>query len=116
MPIFTEHCIVQSSPVGEDNMIETPDRVTILGRIHVDGDYVAGLHRSLAPANQPQRLRCGRFSNPMCNIAFRILYIEFNQGVRIGPRKFRHRCLLQFSNLVFVGGGSVVCEHGAGND
>src|SRR5579872_5715831 len=115
MLFSAEHRIFQSSAVGKDNMIETPDRVTRLGREDVDGDYVAGHDRSLAPTHQPERLRRGRLGNPMYDVAVRILHIEINKGVGIGPGESRHRCSLQLGKLVLIGWGSVVCEQSARN-
>jgi hypothetical protein len=52
----------------------------------------------------------------MCDVSFIILHIEFDQAVGIGPRKFRHRSLLEFRYLVRVRRASVMCQQWAANN
>ena len=101
--------IVQYRAVGERDLIQTPRGQARFSGVDIDGYYITGREGSLAPAYELQRLRTGCFGGPMYDLALVILHIEFNQAVRIGPREFRNRGLLEFGYLVLVRGISVMC-------
>jgi hypothetical protein len=49
----------------------------------------------------------------MHDVAVVIFHIEINMAVRIGPKEFRHRCLLEFNYLIRVRHISVMSERRA---
>ena len=106
---------MQDGAIGEHNAIQASCGIAGFGRVDVDGDNIAGAQGSLAPAYQPKRLGTGRFARPMYDRAFVILHVEFHEAVGIGPRKFRHRGLLEFSCFVRVRRASMMRQQWGAN-
>src|SRR5580704_7657553 len=102
---------MQLAAIGEHDLVEAPHRGSCLGLVNVDGDYVSGGQRTLAPPDQHKRLRGSRFNDPMLDLTLVILRIELNQAVRVRPSEPRHRRLLQCNRLVRESRISVMREH-----
>ena len=82
----------------------------------MDGDYVSRLQRFFVPAKQAYRRRASRFASPMGDVSVVIFHVEQEHGMWIGPQEFRHRGVLHDNYFVrFVGGTSVMREHGDAN-
>ena len=92
--------ITQDSAIGEHDFGQTPCGSARFRGMHVDCDYVPRPERVLIPAGKPKRLGTAAFGRPIDDLAIGVLGVEFDQAMRIGPGKFRHRYVLEFGHLI----------------
>ena len=69
---------MQLGAVSEYDFLQAARRGSCLRLVRGNGNYIARLQGSLAPADQHKRLRSSRLNHPMLHFALVILRIELN--------------------------------------
>src|SRR5580700_9016019 len=102
-------------PIDHDTPLETPDRPPNLGRRHVDLHLIAGLERSIRPAQCRLLHQVLSLYHPMHGVAALIFCIDLHENVGIRPNVLGHRALYRDSLFSVVRRVAVMREQGQGS-
>ena len=86
--------------IGTLQVNEIAAGTAVTQRVVIDGDFVAGLHRGAAPTLARQHLRTATLNRVGVVFALRVLHVQPDIDVRIGPFEFLD---LTFQRDVLVG-------------
>src|ERR1700719_3734669 len=102
-------------PIDYDTPLETPDRPPNLSRRHINLHLIAGLERSIRPAQCRLLHQVLSLDHPMHSVAALIFRIDLHENVGIRPDVLGHRAFYRDRLFSVVGRVAVMREQGQGS-